>query len=70
MSADLQLISEALAQQNRLLREIANDLRTLVRVAELSHPEFVDPTPSRADNTIRPASITVDPGLLPNGGRR
>ncbi|HMW31483.1 MAG TPA: hypothetical protein PLP91_12690 [Plasticicumulans sp.] len=70
MSADLQLISEALAQQNRLLREIANDLRTLVRVAELSHPEFADPTPSRPDNTIRPASIAVDPALLPNGGRR
>lgn len=70
MSADLQLISEALAQQNRLLREIANDLRTLVRVAELSHPDLVDPTPSRPDNTIRPTGIAVDPALLPSGARR
>lgn len=70
MSVDTQLIAEALAQQNRLLREIANDLRTLVRFAELSRPDLVDPTPVRSDNTIRPASIAVDPALIPESRSR
>lgn len=70
MSADIQMITEAMAQQTRLLREIANDLRTLVRHAELANPALAEPAHNRTDSPIRPASIAVDPALFPRGSGR